>query len=260
MHLAACFSLALLAVLPPTLSSPSQSSWSSPSVDFTPTLVDALSADPDYSSLLVLLQRSRLIPTLNKLNNATFFAPTNSAIKKHSLTHPLWLEALENEGDAVPDNVNEELRQQLLYHLLNETLSALPTDGALYMYKTLLFPKPIGPPTQDPPPSPPWLPIPGGTLGGEPQRLRLAAHKDTARIGADAFGNKGAKIVKGVQDAGNGILLGIADVLEPPPDLGKYLHFIFYFYFGKLTMLIIIERSNRHHSASFHILLPENRQ
>lgn len=50
------------------------------------TLVDALSADPDYSSLLRLLQRADLILTLNKLNGSTLLAPTNDAIKQHGLT------------------------------------------------------------------------------------------------------------------------------------------------------------------------------
>jgi solute carrier family 25 carnitine/acylcarnitine transporter 20/29 len=65
------------------------------------------------------------------------------------------------------------------------------------------------------------MPIPGGTLGGEPQRLRVAARDQDAYVGVDTFGKSGATITKGVQDAGNGMLFGIADVLEPPPDLGE---------------------------------------
>jgi solute carrier family 25 carnitine/acylcarnitine transporter 20/29 len=66
------------------------------------------------------------------------------------------------------------------------------------------------------------MPTPGGTLGGEPQRLRVAAREDNAWVGVDAFGNGGSQIIKGQTDAGNGILLGIADVLDPPPDLGQW--------------------------------------
>ena len=46
--------------------------------------MDALNEDPDYTSLLNLLQKARLIPTLNRLNGSTLFAPTNDAIKRHS--------------------------------------------------------------------------------------------------------------------------------------------------------------------------------
>jgi len=186
------------------------------------TLVDALNADPDYTSLLRLLQRTRLIPTLNRLNGSTFFAPTNDAIKKHASKNSLWQDVLDDTTGFVPDNLQEQLRQQLLYHLLNETLFTLPTDSNVLAYKTLLYPrKTIDPLPRDPPPNPPWMPIPGGTLGGEPQRLRVAARDQDAYVGVDTFGENGATITKGGQDAGNGMLFGIADVLEPPPDLGK---------------------------------------
>ena len=88
---------------------------SSPETTST-TLVDALNADPAYTDLLRLLQRTRLIPTLNKLNRSTLFAPTNDAIRKHSLQNPLWFSALEEPEDSLADNILEELRQQLFYH------------------------------------------------------------------------------------------------------------------------------------------------
>ncbi|KAF8973549.1 carnitine/acyl carnitine carrier [Flammula alnicola] len=219
MHVSACLPLALFVAVLPVSAMPSQAPWTAPS-PFSMTLVDALSADPDYTSLLHLLQRTRLIPTLNKLNGSTLFAPTNSAIEKHSLVNSLWRTVLEDKTGVVPDNIQEQLRQQLLYHLLNETILALPTDNNVLVYKTLLYPRKfLEPPTREPPPYPPWIPTPGGTLGGEPQRIRVAAHDHGANVGVDAFGKNGAKIVKGVQDAGNGALLGIGQVLEPPPDL-----------------------------------------
>jgi solute carrier family 25 carnitine/acylcarnitine transporter 20/29 len=200
----------------------SQLAWTAPSTSSI-TLVDALGDDPDYSSLLRLLQRARLIPTLNKLNGSTLFAPTNDAIAKHALTNSLWLSALEDTAQFLPDNVQEQLRQQLFYHMLNATLLALPSETEVLVHKTLLYPrKPLDPPSHEPPPYPPWMPIPGGTLGGEPQRIRVAAQGKDASVGTDAFGKGGVKIVKGVQDAGNGMLLGIDQVLEPPPDLGKH--------------------------------------
>lgn len=66
------------------------------------------------------------------------------------------------------------------------------------------------------------MPIPTGTLGHEPQRIRLAAHGKSADVGVDAFGKGGVNVVKELQDAGNGMLLGIGEVLEPPPDLGEH--------------------------------------
>lgn len=182
------------------------------------TLVDALSADPDYTSLLRLLQRARLIPTLNKLNGSTLFAPTNDAIHRH----PIWSNVLnEDEESPLKDNVQEQLRQQLFYHLLNYTLWDLPTEQDPQVHKTLHFPHTrVEPPTNEPPPSPPWLPVPGGSLGGEPQRVRVASRDGGAWVGVDAFGNGGAEIVKGQVNVTNGVLLGIADVLSVPPNLG----------------------------------------
>ncbi|KAJ7630786.1 carnitine acyl carnitine carrier [Roridomyces roridus] len=168
---------------------------------FSPTLVDALSADPDYTSLLRLLQRARLIPTLNKLNGSTFFAPTNDAISRRH-------------------NIQEQLRQQLFYHLINYTLPDMPDPSRLQVLQTLHFPRtPLEPPSKEPPPSPPWMPIPGGSLGAKPQRLRIAERGQGAWVGVDAFGKGGVEVVKGVIDAGNGLLLGIDGVLEPPLDL-----------------------------------------
>ncbi|PPQ67086.1 hypothetical protein CVT25_005687 [Psilocybe cyanescens] len=257
MLLAACLPLALLAAIQPVLALPPQAPWAS-LAPLSMTLVDALGADPDYSTLLRLLQRTRLIPTLNKLNGSTLFAPTNDAIKKHSLTNSLWFDVLQDDGDFVPDNLQEQLRQQLLYHLLNETLSALPTDDKVTPYKTLLYPrKPVDPPSREPPPYPPWLPIPGGTLGGEAQRIRLGAHKESANIGVDHFGKNGAKIIKGLQDAGNGILLGIADVLEPPPDLATVIsQHPSISYFQKISTAEILGRLNA--TSEMTLFLPLN--
>lgn len=183
------------------------------------TLVDALSADPDYTTLLVLLQRARLIPTLNRLTSGcTFFAPVNSAWK----THPFWGH-LALDDAPFGDNINEELRQQLFYHLVNYTLPTTPppTQNPLVM-ETLHYPhKPLDPPTRLPPPYPPWLPVHNGTLGHDPQRLRLTFNNESARVGVDAFGNGGVQIIKGRVDAGNSTLMAVDGVLEPPPDLGQ---------------------------------------
>ncbi|KAJ7293428.1 hypothetical protein C8J57DRAFT_1041600 [Mycena rebaudengoi] len=180
------------------------------------TLTDALYADPDYLSLIRLLQRARLIPTLNRLNGSTLFAPTNDAIRRHKL----WNSVVDDDHFLITDNIQEQLRQQLFYHIINYTLPGMPDAPNVQVLQTLHFPRtPLEPPSREPPPSPPWMPVPGGSLGSEPQRLRVAARDQRAYVGVDAFGNGGAEITKGKVDASNGILLGIADVLVPPPDL-----------------------------------------
>ncbi len=183
---------------------------------FSTTLVDKLSEDPDYTTLLRLLQRAKLIPTLNRLNGSTFFAPTNDAIHGGAF--------LSRHSSLTGDNVNERLRQEIFYHLLNYT-TALPEDDNVLVTKTLHFPRdPSGPPSDDPPPSPPWLPVPGGSLGGEPQRLRVASRRGGIYVGVDAFGKGGTRVVKGPVDAGNGVLLGIESILTVPPSLCAYHH------------------------------------
>lgn len=186
------------------------------------TLVDKLSNDSDYTSLLRLLQRAKLIPTLNRLNGSTFFAPTNDAIEKHKASNSLWHAALSDDSPLL-DNVHQQLRQELLYHLLNYSIS-LPKEQSILVTHTLHFPhERTEPPTHEPPGQPPWMPQPGGTLGGEPQRLRVTARDAAVYVGVDTFGKGGAKLVKGEVNAGNGILLGIDSVLAPPSHLGASL-------------------------------------
>jgi len=220
MRISACLHCALWAAWLPLLSSAAQTPIEQPAATST-TLVDALNADPDYTSLLRLFQRTKLIPTLNRLNGSTLFAPTNDAIKRASLQDPLWLAAFQDTIELLSDNVQEQLRQRLFYHLLNESLLSLPSSGSVPFYKTLLYPrKPLDPPSREPPPNPPWTPVPNGTLGCEPQRLRLAAQEGKPYVAVDAFGKGGVKIVKDGQDAGNGIIFGVDQVIVPPPDLG----------------------------------------
>ncbi|KDQ63426.1 hypothetical protein JAAARDRAFT_120944 [Jaapia argillacea MUCL 33604] len=217
MRLPGLVPISILAALP--FVSASQTLLESPTVLST-TLVTALSNDPDYTLLLRLLQRARLIPTLNRLNGSTLFAPTNDAIERHRSSNSLWHAALMDDAAPLQDNIQEKLRQELFYHLLNYTLPSLPTASDPEVHLTLHFPrKPLDPPTHEPPPSPPWMPVPGGTLGGKPQRIRIASRDGGAYIGVDGFGVGGAKVVKGQVDAGNGLLLGIGDVLQVPPDL-----------------------------------------
>lgn len=186
-------------------------------------IIDALSEDPDYTSLLGLLQRAKLIPTLNKLNSTTLFAPTNDAIKRHASVNLLWQTALADGAAELRDNIQEKLRQELFYHMLNYTLEEFPKEQDPEVLLTLHYPRiPVEPPSHEPPPSPPWMPEPGGTLGGKPQRLRIASRDETSWVGVNAFGEDGAKVSK-VVDASNGKVVGIDAVLSVPQDLGQFI-------------------------------------
>ena len=216
-----CLPLAVLTFLPAasTTQIPLSSLHPLPVVQST-TLIDALSADKNYTRLIRLLQRARLVPTLNRLNGSTLFAPTNDAIQQHKL----WSAASASDESyaSLADNIQEKLRQQLFYHLLNYSVTSLPSQQQPEVLKTLHFPHiPVDPPSKEPPPNPPWLPVPGGSLGGEPQRLRWAARDSATWVGTDHAGNGGIQLVRPIVDAGNGVLLGIGGVLEPPKDLGK---------------------------------------
>lgn len=189
------------------------------------TLVDLLSADADYTQLLRLLQRTRLIPTLNKLNGSTFFAPTNDAIQRYAL----WNDFLVDSEDLY-DNINEQVRQTLLYHLLNYTLPTFPpSQNEVATYSTLHFPRiPISPPSPNPPPAPPWVPLPGGSLHNESQRLRAAVRESfdgtsRAYLDVDAFGQNGSPVVKEPVSGTNCLLVGIDDVLEVPKSLAAII-------------------------------------
>lgn len=106
------------------------------------SLIDLLSASPDHSLLLAAFQRARLIPTLNRMNGSTLFAPTNTAIREQqdkerqpgfAPTEAVW-SLLDEDNTLAPlandtkqrDNLQLALRDTLLYHLLNYTLFSVP--------------------------------------------------------------------------------------------------------------------------------------
>lgn len=220
MRLCNCIPLSLLAL---TLSTTAfQVSWHPQPSAQSDTLVEVLNKDDDYTLLLSLLQRARLIPTLNKLNGSTFFAPTNDAVKRHADKSTLWQALLsETHSPDVPDNVQEQLRQQLFYHLLNYTLTELPADESTQTLQTLHYPQLPTDSSPRKPPSSPWFPIPHGLLGNHSQRLRLASRDGSTWVGVNASGKGGAELVKKGVEATNGIVYGVAEVLEPPPDLSE---------------------------------------
>ncbi|KAG8701744.1 hypothetical protein FRC09_005159, partial [Ceratobasidium sp. 395] len=193
---------------------------------FRKTLVDVLSSDKDYTLLLKALQKARLVPTLNRINGSTLFAPTNDAIKRYAERYPdsAWAE-LVNEKEGNP---HIALREHLFYHMLNYTATpttsdSLPAAPATYTHRTLHFPHApddgTGPPSHEPPDLPPWMPEPGGLLAGEPQRLRITWREDAAWVAVDAEAERGVKIVKEDVEASNGRVVGVSEVLKLPRDL-----------------------------------------
>ena len=187
------------------------------------TIVSSLSSSSQHTTLIRLLQRSKCIPLLAHIGNATLFAPTDAAWEAWSNTHKPkddgqnlysgWLSSdglqewtmdenellslriahtgNEEEERRRLDNQQWALRQHLFYHMLNYTLSPsafIASDSInITTETTLLYPsteEPVHPPV--PPPGPPWLPRGGdGLLGGHGQRLRVA------KLGSDQGGERG---------------------------------------------------------------------
>ncbi|POW14083.1 hypothetical protein PSHT_07526 [Puccinia striiformis] len=129
----------------------------------TTTLIDLLSKSEEHSKLLQLIQITRLVPLINSLTQATLFAPTNQALDSSELV-----------GKLQQDNQQLELRQTLLYHLLNFTLpDSIPTDSTQSL-DSLLFPVPLNADQEVP------------LLGHQPQKLRIIQRDLTRFIGVNA--------------------------------------------------------------------------
>lgn len=222
------------------------------------TTIDILSSSSNHSTFLHLLQRTKLIPTLNLIQGSSIFAPTDEAWR-------VWGEAQEesvrafvmNEPEAeVADNILFGLRQHLLYHIMNytllDTIAAIESNRSYVTTETtLLFPnRPIMPPSPHKPPTgSPWLPQGGdGDLGGTGQQLRIRFREGVlSGAGCGVNGSGGADVWDGwpvkkrgrsgkvdemaalsskkssgvVQYASNGIVIGLQQVLEPPLSIGE---------------------------------------
>jgi solute carrier family 25 carnitine/acylcarnitine transporter 20/29 len=125
---------------------------------------------------------------------------------------------------ASTDNINEKVRQQLLYHMLNYTLPQFPPIDTVDIYNTLHFPRrPLEPPSKDPAPAPPWIPLPGGTLNNHSQRLRAATRDSKTYVAVDAMGEGGISSSKDPVQGTNCLLVGISEVIEVPPSLGEII-------------------------------------
>lgn len=192
------------------------------------TVIDILSSSPKHSTMLHLLQRSKLIPTLNLMDGVTLFAPTDDAWKtwakqdhetRYSTELAGMIQNMMTEGESsltsvVADNILFHLHELLLYHSLNYTLpvhgsakqSHAISDGDspdrwvannISTETTLHFPGRKHP--TRPPPGPPWAPDGGvGMLGGEGQKLRLlfdGPQRDGPfKVGVDSHGDGGVLV------------------------------------------------------------------
>lgn len=199
-------------------------------------LVDLISTYPELSAFTRHLQRTRLIPTLNRIQTydanstgVTIFAPTNAAFDNAKIGHEsFWMDELPSHSD----NVQAPLRQQLLYHILNHTVS-LTESNATYL-ETLYFPsrKRLAEPThpgnipQKPfTPSHPGAEDKGGLLGGSGQMLRVerSTNGSILHVGSDANGSHGANVIHVDQSSPYGDLYVIDRVLDLPPSLDVFL-------------------------------------
>lgn len=227
----------------------------------TTHLVDLLSASPDHKLLLAAFQHARLIPTLNRLNGSTLFAPTDDAIRRER-GDSIWA-AVASLADNAPrgpehDNLQLALRDTLLYHVLNYTIVPPPPSNSSNstrpephkplpldiptLHETLYYPSLA--PYNKSFPAPPTLPgtepnepdpdapddQPEGLLHGEGQRLRIIrkspdAEKSKKKESGIWVGvdwrGDGGSRVAEPQFAVNGILLSMDAVLHKPADLGE---------------------------------------
>ena len=203
-------------------------------------LVDVLSQDPELSLFIRLLQRARLIPTLNKIHDATVFAPTNEAVRNRSLADPVLAAALlklkesaEQEELDGRDNLQYRLRERLFYHMLNYTSPDLSfpdvLDSHIAYESTLLFPT-----THEEHGRPGHVPYPAPEdtlLGGEGQKLSLLREPQkesgddvVIRVGVEGGGGGGAAVIPGRGGRGrNGRVVVIDDLLHPPKSIAHQI-------------------------------------
>ena len=211
----------------------------SPEFEVTSTnIVDVLSQDPELSLFIRLLQRARLIPTLNKIHDATVFAPTNEAVRNRSLADPVLAAALLDESADQEeldgrDNLQYRLRERLFYHMLNYTSPDLSfpdvQDSRIAYESTLLFPT-----THEEHGRPGHVPYPAPEdtlLGGEGQKLSVLREPQdeessdvVTRVGVDGGDGGGAAVIPGRGGRGrNGRVVVIDDLLHPPKSIAHQI-------------------------------------
>jgi uncharacterized surface protein with fasciclin (FAS1) repeats len=180
------------------------------------TVIDLLSTSAQHTTLLHLLQRCKLVPSINLMQGLTLFAPTdqaweNWAKEKENHNSGTWAGLAQiifgrpqtdsrTDDTRLADNTLFDTHQLLLYHMLNYTLplGQHPNQnqlgrtgkkdlsrwvvGNISTETTLLFPlrhHHHRSPGHIPPPHPPWSSEGRtGTLGGHAQQIRLLFDKE----------------------------------------------------------------------------------
>lgn len=188
----------------------------------TMTLIDLLSNSSNHSKLLHLIQISRLVPILNQNNHLTLFAPTNQAIdssqllSNYSLISHHHSSSSSSSFDRFDDNLHLQLRQTILYHLINSSSlpSSLPSNYPL-LIPTSLFPEPFNDPSRSS----------SALLGHQPQKLRIIDRQQTTFIGVDGFGRHGIPLPppNQFQITSNATLIPIESILTLPPSLEELI-------------------------------------
>ncbi|KAK0542810.1 hypothetical protein OC846_006448 [Tilletia horrida] len=220
------------------------------------TPVDLLARSANHTIFVRLLQRSRIIPTINNLilfgdgRGITILAPTNDAFLS-SRDSDRWLRFAQSPDDSSQhalSNSNELLRQQLLYHILNFTLPYSNASAATLplrpvLRQTLHFPsrhlfdpaKPDDPKSRPwpipHPPAPPFMPgfDPDALLGTQGQVLRISSINLTSSasalvFGSDHQGRGGVVALAEDRTSDIGVIVSINGVLDLPPKLEDVVH------------------------------------
>lgn len=199
-------------------------------------LVDLISTYPELSTFTRHLQRTRLIPTLNRIQTydkehtgIIIFAPTNAAFDDAKIGYgSIWMEEMRTNAD----NIQAQLRQQLLYHILNYTVSDTVSNATyletlhLPSRKRLVEPTRPGNIPQKPfTPPHPGAEDNGGLLGGSGQMLRVerSANGSIFYVGSDVYGTHGANVIHVDRRSPHGDLYIIDRVLSLPPSLDVFL-------------------------------------
>lgn len=88
------------------------------------TIIDVLSEEARFSTLIQHLQHTRLIPMINNLEAGTFFAPDNAAFKKY-------------QGQEIT-------RETMLYHLLPQQYATVDFENGQVLESSYIRPGFLG--------------------------------------------------------------------------------------------------------------------
>lgn len=213
-------------------SSPISSRGKSSGLELTSLKLKLTSPSPDHELLLRSFQAARLIPLLNSPFNLTLFAISDKAIQKkldQEKGNGIWSFAVGTHqllSTQERDNLQLELRDTLLYHILNYTIdhNSIPTTPLLLesLYFPTLTTAPL--PTLPGSPSDPNPELPKGLLAGQGQRLRIASKGKQQFLGTDWKGEGGHRLDQSsFRNASNGNFIVVEAILEKPTNIATQI-------------------------------------